>query len=123
MVVRRATLSLESDLKPDPDLLLQAAQGAVWLADMPLADADGAKTFMEASGCQPRTCGCVDVPHHERRAGGREGADNRPVGREVRAPGYRPASRDTAAWGHALAAIGDAPRSAREKEHGPTTHN
>jgi len=38
MVVRRATLSLESDLKPDPHLLLQAAQGAVWLADMPLAD-------------------------------------------------------------------------------------
>jgi hypothetical protein len=127
MVVRRATLSLESDLKPDPHLLLQAAQGAVWLADMPLADrlaeaairagapaearfirghalswldrgeeadavvaglvdseltaadhirltvlrasnrlfaladAAGAKTFMEASGCQPRTCGCVDV--------------------------------------------------------------
>ena len=26
-----------------------------------LADAAGAKTFMEASGCQPRTCGCVDV--------------------------------------------------------------
>jgi DNA-binding CsgD family transcriptional regulator len=127
MVVRRATLSLESDLKPDPDLLLKAAQGAVWLADMPLADrlaeaairsgapaearfirghalswldrgeeadavvagladseltaadhtrltvlrasnrlfaladADGAKAFMEASGCQPLTCGCVDV--------------------------------------------------------------
>ncbi len=30
---------------------------------------------------------------------------------------------DTAAWDHALAAIGDALRSAREKEHGPTTHN
>ena len=37
-VVRRATLSLESDLKPDPDLLLRAARGAIWLADMPLAD-------------------------------------------------------------------------------------
>ena len=44
MLVRRATLSLDSDLKPDPDLLVRAAQGAVWLADLPLADrlADGA---------------------------------------------------------------------------------
>ena len=44
VLVRRATLSLDSDLKPDPDLLVRAAQGAVWLADLPLADrlADGA---------------------------------------------------------------------------------
>ena len=126
-VVRCATLSLESDLKPDPDLLLQAAKGAVWLADMPLADrladaaihagagsearfirghalswlnrgeeadavvadlehseltpadhtrltvlrasnrlwaladAAGAKSFMDATGCEPQTCGCVEV--------------------------------------------------------------
>jgi DNA-binding CsgD family transcriptional regulator len=38
VLVRRAALSLDSDLKPDPDLLLKAAQGAVWLADLPLAD-------------------------------------------------------------------------------------
>jgi DNA-binding CsgD family transcriptional regulator len=37
-VVRRAALSLDSDLPPDPDLLIRAAQGAVWLADLPLAD-------------------------------------------------------------------------------------
>jgi DNA-binding CsgD family transcriptional regulator len=37
-VVRRAALSLDSDLPPDPDLLLRAAQGAVWLADLPLVD-------------------------------------------------------------------------------------
>lgn len=37
-VVRRAALSLDSDLQPDPDLLVRAAQGAVWLADLPLAD-------------------------------------------------------------------------------------
>ncbi len=37
-VVRRAALSLESDLPPDPDLLIRAAQGAVWLSDLPLAD-------------------------------------------------------------------------------------
>lgn len=38
VVVRRATLTLDSDLPPDADLLLKAAQGAVWLADLPLAD-------------------------------------------------------------------------------------
>ena len=37
-VVRRATLSLDSDLTPDDDLLVRAAYGAVWLADLPLAD-------------------------------------------------------------------------------------
>jgi DNA-binding CsgD family transcriptional regulator len=37
-VVRRATLSLESDLEPDPDLLTRAARGASWLADLPLVD-------------------------------------------------------------------------------------
>ena len=38
VVVRRATLSLDSDLTPDGDLLVRAARGAVWLADLPLAD-------------------------------------------------------------------------------------
>src|SRR6476619_1051085 len=38
VVVRRATLSLDSDLEPDPDLLIRAARGAVWLTDLPLAD-------------------------------------------------------------------------------------
>ncbi|MGO9030781.1 LuxR C-terminal-related transcriptional regulator, partial [Mycobacterium sp.] len=38
VVVRRATLSLDSDLAPDTDLLVRAAHGAVWLADLPLAD-------------------------------------------------------------------------------------
>ena len=37
-VVRRATLSLDSDLTPDADLLLKAAGGAVWLGDLRLAD-------------------------------------------------------------------------------------
>ena len=37
-VVRRAELSIDSDLEPDPDLLLRAAQGAYSFADMPLAD-------------------------------------------------------------------------------------
>lgn len=38
VVVRRATLMLDSDLPPDPELLTRAAQGAVWLSDLVLAD-------------------------------------------------------------------------------------
>lgn len=38
VVVRRATLLLDSDLAPDPELLTRAAQGAVWLSDLALAD-------------------------------------------------------------------------------------
>ena len=38
VVVRRAALSLDSDLTPDVDLLVRAAHGAVWLADLALAD-------------------------------------------------------------------------------------
>jgi len=37
-VVRRASLSLDSDLTPDTDLLLKAGSGAVWLGDLRLAD-------------------------------------------------------------------------------------
>ena len=38
IAVRRAALVIESDLDPDPGPLVRAAQGAVWLADLPLAD-------------------------------------------------------------------------------------
>ena len=38
VVVRRAALSIDSDLPPDADLLIRAARGAVWLADLALAD-------------------------------------------------------------------------------------
>ncbi|WP_124711985.1 helix-turn-helix transcriptional regulator [Mycolicibacterium nivoides] len=38
VVVRRATLMLDSDLPLDPELLTRAAQGAVWLSDLALAD-------------------------------------------------------------------------------------
>jgi DNA-binding CsgD family transcriptional regulator len=37
-VVRRAALSLDSDLTPDTDLLLTAGHGAIWLGDLRLAD-------------------------------------------------------------------------------------
>lgn len=37
-VVRRASLSLDSDVTPDTELLLTAAQGAIWLGDLRLAD-------------------------------------------------------------------------------------
>ncbi|WP_081628947.1 helix-turn-helix transcriptional regulator [Smaragdicoccus niigatensis] len=38
MAVRRATLSLDAEITPDPDLFVRAAQGALWLADLPLAE-------------------------------------------------------------------------------------
>lgn len=38
VAVRRATLMVESDLEHDPDLLLRAARGAAWLADLPLTE-------------------------------------------------------------------------------------
>ena len=37
-VVRRAELSIDSDLEPDPELLTRAAHGAFSFADMPMAD-------------------------------------------------------------------------------------
>ena len=41
VVVRRATLSVDSDLTPDADLLVRAANGAVWLADLALGGSTG----------------------------------------------------------------------------------
>lgn len=38
VLVRRATLSLDSDFAPESGLLLGAARGAVWLADLALAE-------------------------------------------------------------------------------------
>ncbi len=38
VVIRRATLSVDSDLPPDVGLLTKAANGAIWLADLSLAD-------------------------------------------------------------------------------------
>jgi DNA-binding CsgD family transcriptional regulator len=52
VVVRRAALSLDSDLKPDPDLLVRAAQGAVWLADLPLADRLGDAAIRAGGGLE-----------------------------------------------------------------------
>src|ERR1700756_4232577 len=53
VVVRRATLSLDSDLTPDADLLLRAAQGAVWLADLPLADRLAEAAIRAGAGPEP----------------------------------------------------------------------
>ena len=38
MLVRRASLMLDSDVEPDAVLLVEAARGAIYLADLPLAD-------------------------------------------------------------------------------------
>ena len=53
VVVRRATLSLDSDLTPDADLLVRAAHGAVWLADLPLADRLAEAAIDAGAGPEP----------------------------------------------------------------------
>ena len=53
VIVRRAALSLDSDLRPDPDLLVKAAHGAVWLADLPLADRLAEAAVRAGAGPEP----------------------------------------------------------------------
>jgi DNA-binding CsgD family transcriptional regulator len=53
VVVRRATLSLDSDLTPNADLLVRAAGGAVWLADLPLADRLAEAAIRAGAGPEP----------------------------------------------------------------------
>jgi DNA-binding CsgD family transcriptional regulator len=53
VVVRRATLSLDSDLTPDADLFVQAAHGAVWLADLPLANRLAEAAVRAGAGPEP----------------------------------------------------------------------
>jgi DNA-binding CsgD family transcriptional regulator len=52
-VVRRATLSLDSDLEPDAGLFIKAARGAVWLADLPLADRLAHAASRAGAGAEP----------------------------------------------------------------------
>ena len=54
VVVRRAALSLDSDLTPDGDLLVRAAHGAVWLADLPLADRLAEAAVRAGVGSEPQ---------------------------------------------------------------------
>ncbi|MGB8791569.1 MAG: helix-turn-helix transcriptional regulator, partial [Mycobacterium sp.] len=53
VVVRRATLSLDSDLTPDADLLVRAAHGAVGLADLALADRLAEAAVRAGAGPEP----------------------------------------------------------------------
>lgn len=53
VIVRRAALSLDSDLAPNADLLIRAAHGAVWLADLPLADRLAAAAVRAGAGPEP----------------------------------------------------------------------
>ncbi|MBX7431511.1 tetratricopeptide repeat protein [Mycobacterium sp. Y57] len=52
-VVRRATLSVDSDLKADTELLTRAAHGAVWLADLNLADRLAEAAIRAGAGPEP----------------------------------------------------------------------
>ena len=53
VVVRRAALSVDSDLAPDADLLVRAANGAVWLADLALADRLAEAAVKAGGGPEP----------------------------------------------------------------------
>jgi DNA-binding CsgD family transcriptional regulator len=53
VVVRRAALRLDSDLAPDADLLVRAARGAVWLADLALADRLADAAIHAGAGPEP----------------------------------------------------------------------
>jgi DNA-binding CsgD family transcriptional regulator len=53
VAVRCAALSLDSDLTPDADLLVRAARGAVWLADLPLADRLAEAAIHTGAGPEP----------------------------------------------------------------------
>jgi DNA-binding CsgD family transcriptional regulator len=50
IVVRRAALMVDSDLEPDPELLVRAAKRAVWLADHGLADRLAAAAIRAGAG-------------------------------------------------------------------------
>ncbi len=54
VLVRRAALSLDSDLPPDADLLVRAAQGAICLADLALADRLAAAGERAGGGARAR---------------------------------------------------------------------
>jgi DNA-binding CsgD family transcriptional regulator len=53
VVVRRAALSLDSDLAQDAGLLGAAAHGAVWLADLPLAERLAEAAIRAGAGPEP----------------------------------------------------------------------
>jgi DNA-binding CsgD family transcriptional regulator len=52
VAVRRATLMVQSDLEHDPDLLLRAARGAAWLADLPLTERLAAAAVRAGAGSE-----------------------------------------------------------------------
>lgn len=53
VVVRRATLLVDSDRTPDPELLGRAARGAVWLADLALAERLAEQAIRAGGGPEP----------------------------------------------------------------------
>lgn len=54
IVVRRATLELDSDRPADPGLLVRAAHGAVWLGDLQLADRIAIAAEHAGAGLEPK---------------------------------------------------------------------
>ena len=56
VLVRRAALSLDSDLEPDAELLIRAAQGAIALADLALADRLAGAAVRAGGGPEAQFC-------------------------------------------------------------------
>ncbi len=54
MLLRRATLRLDTDLEPDPDELIAAARAAVRFVDLPLADVLSAAALGAGAGAEAR---------------------------------------------------------------------
>jgi DNA-binding CsgD family transcriptional regulator len=52
ILVRRATLGIDSDVAQDPQLLVSAAVGAMWLADLALADRLGDAAIHAGAGAE-----------------------------------------------------------------------
>jgi len=52
MLVRRASLMLDSDVPPGPELLVGAARGAIYLADLPLADRFAKAASLSGGGAE-----------------------------------------------------------------------
>ena len=71
VVVRRAALSLDSDLTPDADLLVRAAHGAVWLADLLLADRLAHAAIDAGAGAGGELRSCARTLVAQPRRGGR----------------------------------------------------
>jgi hypothetical protein len=84
VVVRRAALSLDSDIQADPDLLVRAAHGAVWLGDLTLADRLAGAAARTGGGSEARRVSHGVLGGHGQARRGKASVDQFHLGRAVR---------------------------------------